>query len=141
MLLLVGGLVLYVVTALGVVGYALWRGGRDERTGAGLFLAAAAASEIAAETQHVMYHHPQYGVMVVDGLFLLALLWLAQRSRKFWPLWAAASQLVGFLSHLAKIAHPGMTVEAYATIQPFWAFPLLGAIAVGTKWRPEGSRS
>lgn len=124
--------ILYIFAALTICVFALIRGGRDERAVAAGYLVAAVASWIDADVQNVRYQQPQYLVMVVD-LFLLAfLLLIVRRSRRFWPLWVAAAHLVGTFTHVVRILQPSMLAEAYASVQPFWAFPMLFALAVGT---------
>lgn len=131
-LLFVAVSIFYIVAVLGICAFALIRGGRDEQAVAAAYLAAAVASWIAADIQNVRYHEPQYLVMTVDVLFLVFLLAVVQRSRRFWPLWVAAAHLVGTFTHVVRILQPSMLAEAYASVQPFWAFPMLFALAVGT---------
>ncbi|RYE02754.1 MAG: hypothetical protein EOP61_07385 [Sphingomonadales bacterium] len=131
-LLFVAASIFYIFAALGICAFALIRGGRDERAVAAGYLVAAAASWIAADIQNVRYHEPQYLVMVVDLCFLAFLLLIVQRSRRFWPLWVAAAHLVGTFTHVVRILQSSMLAEAYASVQPFWAFPMLFALAVGT---------
>lgn len=132
MIVLVAVSVFYIFAALTICAFAWIRGGRDERAVALGFLLAAAASWIAADLQNALYRQPQYLVMVVDLFFLAFLLLIVERSRRFWPLWAAAAHLVGTFTHIARIFQPSMLAEAYASVQPFWAFPVLVALAVGT---------
>jgi hypothetical protein len=132
MTFLIAAMVFYVFAALVICASALIWGRRDERAAAAGYLVAAAASFIAAAIQHARYREPQYGVMVVDLFYLAFLLLIVRRSRRFWPLWAAAAHLVGTFTHVVRILQPSMLAEAYASVQPFWAFPVLLALVVGT---------
>lgn len=129
---LAAALLFYMFVVLAICASALIWGGRDERAVAAGFLVAAAASWTAALIQDARYRDPQYAVMAVDLLFLVFLLAIVRRSRRFWPLWVAAAHLVGTLTHVARILQPSTLAEAYASVQPFWAFPMLFALAVGT---------
>jgi hypothetical protein len=71
--------------------------------------------------------------MTVDVLAFIAFVALAYRSKKFWPIWAAASQLVAVLTHWAIALDPSVVRTIYATAQPFWAFPVIAALAIGTR--------
>ena len=124
--------IFYIFAALAICVSALIWGGRDERAVAAGFLVTAAASLIAASIQDARYQEPQYTVMVVDLFSLAFLLVIVRRSRRFWPLWVAAAHLVGLFTHIVRILQPSMLAEAYASVQPFWAFPMLAALAVGT---------
>lgn len=129
---LVAAFVFYVFATLGVCISALVWGGRDERAVAIGFLVTTLTSSVVSLIENERYRHPQYGVMAVDVCFLVFLLVIVRRTRRFWPLWAAAAHLVGTLTHLTKILEPSTVMQAYATAQPFWAFPVLAALAVGT---------
>lgn len=141
MSLLIAASVFYIFAALAICAFALVRGGRDERAVATGFLVTAAASWIAADIQNARYQEPQYLVMIVDLFYLAFLLLIVRRSRSFWPLWVAAAHLVGTLTHVARILQPSMLAEAYASVQPFWAFPMLFALAVGTVHHRSTARS
>ena len=46
--------------------------------------------------------------LVLDGGELVAIVWLALRANRMWPLWAAAAQLICVSGHLALFVAPGM---------------------------------
>jgi len=127
---------LFVAALIGVSAFALYRGGRDERAATMAFLIALLASQPASLLTPPAAG-PQFAVMAVDAALCVAFMAIAARSTRFWPIWATASQLVGTFTHLAAILRPQLAVEAYATTQPFWAFPILAAIAIGTRTQVE----
>ena len=132
MALLIAALVLYLVLLVAVLAYALWKGGKDERRGALTILAGTLSSMVVAEFGPE-WNGPEIGVMTVDALALVALVAIAYRSEKYWPIWAAASQFVAVLTHWVIILNPAIVKTVYATAQPFWIFPILAALAVGTR--------
>jgi hypothetical protein len=138
MLALYLGLVAYVIFAAVAVSLAWIRGGATERSVAAAFIIAAAASMvISAFGTH--WRGPNWGVIVIDAAFLVALVVLACRSTRYWPIWAAASQLSGFLAHMPAIFLPSMPMKLYVATQPLWAFPLLLSLAIGS-WRTARRR-
>jgi hypothetical protein len=132
MFLLIAALVLFLAMFILVCAFALWKGGWSERAAAIVFVAAVVATQVVAYATHSHFRSPEYGILTVDATHFAALLWIVHRSDKEWVLWAAASQLVATITHFGKILHPSIAMEAYASMQPFWAFPILGAIAYGT---------
>src|SRR5262245_42695260 len=44
--------------------------------------------------------------LVLDGAELVAIMWLALRANRMWPLWAAAAQLICFSGHIAALVQP-----------------------------------
>jgi hypothetical protein len=55
--------------------------------------------------------------LVLDGGELVAILWLALRANRMWPLWAAAAQLICVSGHLVLFIEPGMTRAYWAMTQ------------------------
>lgn len=137
MTILVTLLIVYVVAACAICGAALVIGGTAERQAAASLLLAAAATQIAA-LAGPRWHGPEYGVMLVDAIFAVALLNIALKSERFWPLWATASQLIGTLTHVAAILHP-IGKRLYVLTQSFWVVPILVAIAIGVRSERRGS--
>lgn len=124
-MLQVFGLVVLVATI--IMAYR-W-GGRDERFAAGAFAIATFASRVldAGNFQHV-----QISILVVDVVLFGALLVLALGSDRFWPIWAAAFQLVGTTVHVASMAETGDFAWAYAVGLIFWTYPVLISLMLGT---------
>jgi hypothetical protein len=110
-------------------GMAFRWGGFDERLAAFGFIIATAASQLATPGQ---YASTETGLLAIDGLLLIALIALALRSDRFWPMWAAAFQLVGTTVHLASMTETGDFAWAYAVGLIFWSYPVLIALAAGT---------
>ena len=132
MLFLWSAMALYLAVLLAAGVFALKRGGPDEQLATVMFLAGACGSQVASFIGQRWLRGPEYGVMVCDVGLALGLLVVVRRSRKFWPLWAAAAALVGAVTHLVRFVNPTLSSRIYASIQPFWAFPILLAIVIGT---------
>lgn len=119
------------------VGGALWIGRGNERWTAIVLMLSAFASPL---LQTSRFFQPESGILVVDLLLLGYLVWLALRSDRFWPLYAAGFQIVGTTIHLARIADTTVFQSAYATAQIFWAYPVVLALGAGT-WLEARYRS
>ncbi|GGE06139.1 hypothetical protein GCM10011529_10660 [Polymorphobacter glacialis] len=109
-------------------GVAMKWGGFDERVAAFGLILAVIASNFVGEGK---YLHTENGVLVVDVLLFGGLLLLALKSDRFWPMWAAAFQLVGTMIHFASMSQTG-NGWAYFVALIFWTFPVFIALAVGT---------
>jgi len=104
---------------MSVCALTVWRGGDDERLGAGGVLAGWALSMVLFRARSV---DTQWGVAVVD-LFVLGLfLWMALRSRRYWPLFAAGFQLLAVATHLARALEDGIGGWAYLTAEIVWSY-------------------
>lgn len=99
--------------------YALWRGGPPERLAAKIVIV-----WMMVDLSYHMIFGPSGFVEVdpahlfIDGLELAALIYLAMRANRIWPLWAAAAQLMTFSAHVvALIDIGGMTLAYWAMVQ------------------------
>lgn len=120
---------LCVLAVIVCCGMALKWGGFDERVAAVGCLIAVVASNLIGEGS---YMHTENGVLVVDILVFGGLLTLALWSDRFWPMWAAAFQLVGTGIHIASMSQTGDFGWAYFVALTFWSFPVFFALAAGT---------
>ena len=104
-------------------------GGRDERLAAFGFVAAGVASHLANISR---YGSTETGVLMIDAALLIGLVYLALRSDRFWPMWAAGFQLVGTTVHFASMAETGNFAKAYANALIFWFYPVVISLMIGT---------
>jgi hypothetical protein len=121
--------ILGVSALVGSCGIAWKWGGLDERLAAGGFFAATIATNLADTNAFV---RTESGMMVVDILLFFGLLVLALRSDRFWPMWAAAFQLVGTMFHFASMTETGDFRWAYYIALAFWTYPVFIALGLGT---------
>lgn len=110
-------------------GCALWLGRNSERWTA-LVLIVAAVASLFAQTSR--FFEPESGILLIDFALLGYLVWLALRSDRFWPLYAAGFQVIGTFIHVARITDDSIWHSAYATGQVLWAYPVLLTLAIGT---------
>ena len=117
-------------SALGLTcGAAAWRGGRPERLGAALIAVAWVTTPL-VELRDSWYQ-PQLGILAVDVVTLAALVLIAVRYDRYWPVCAAAFQAIAVLTHLAFLINPRMLYRAYLFGNFSIGFLLLGAILGG----------
>lgn len=132
---------LYALVLPASCAFAIWRGGADERAGAAIMLVGSAVSVIFALLPAFDWAASRGGLVAVDLGVLAALLVLALRTTRFWPLWMTAFHLIGVTTHLAVLLQPSRALQAYAMLQGFWAYPMLAARVIGTAARSRGERS
>lgn len=120
--------------------YAGWVGGWPERCGAAIIIAGSLLSVIAATSFYPGWRTPEAGIFIVDLLVLAAFANLALYSDRYWPLWATSFQLVAVLIHLATLAQTAIGPAAYSHAQEFWAYPVIGAVVLGTRNHQRATR-
>ncbi|HEY3947622.1 hypothetical protein [Phenylobacterium sp.] len=117
-----------------ICGGALWKGSREEQTAAGGVLLSVLVTVMLRDPK---WAGTQWGAFGSDLGLLILLVAIALRTPKFWPLFAAAFQLLCVVTHIARVVDPGVRAWAYATAQVIWTQWVLFAIGVGTfnNWR------
>jgi len=145
MRLLLAAFVFYLIVLVATLVYALRNGGKDERRGVLTVVLGTLLSQIASEigpsSREPGWAGLEIDLMAIDVAAFIAFVAIAYRSIKFWPIWAAAAQLVAALTHLAVILNPSVVRTIYSAAQPFWIFPVLAALAVGTRMHQRALRS
>ncbi len=126
------GLEVFLTFLLGACGYALWRGGAPERIVAGLFMMAWAGSILVdlPFTQRFISVAP--GIVIMDGLLLAALMAVALRADRFWPMAVTSLQAIIMLAHLLKALDPDGPRRAYSIMINLPVYPQLLLLAAGT---------
>jgi hypothetical protein len=120
-----------------VCGGALWKGDWEERLTATVLLANFAISLFMRDNSWPRF---QATAFVADLATLGFFLGVALRSTKFWPMGAAAFQLLATLTHVAKMMDPLLHQWAYFTAIIIWTWLILVSLGVGTwnAWRRRG---
>jgi hypothetical protein len=124
-----------------VCAFAIIKGDRTERLGAGLLLVAWIASFTAQEGAGMV--NTQYAVMAIDVITLVALSVLAWNSERSWPVWAAAFQAVETAVLAAPVAGLRIGGWSYIAASNLSSFGVMTALAVGTwiAWREREALS
>ncbi len=122
--------IILAVTILASIGIAFGWGGRDEKIAATMLMIGILLSNFVVSSGY--YMHTESGLFSVDVATFGGLLILALRSDRFWPMWAAAFQLVAMLVHIGSEFQTGDLRWAYYIALTFWTFPVLITLGVGT---------
>ncbi len=117
-----------------VCGGALFRGGREEQLATGAVLLAWALTIALRDRNWI---GTQWGAFGADAGLLVVLIAIALRTPRYWPLAAAAFQLLTVVTHGARMIDPGVRAWAYATGQVIWSQMVIVALGIGVwnSWR------
>jgi hypothetical protein len=117
-----------------VCGGAFWKGGREEQLAAGGLMLSTLTTLFLLDPRWL---GPQWGAFGADTCLLFLMVWIALHTHRFWPLPAAAFQLLCVAIHVARLVDPGVRAWAYATGQVIfsqWVFFAVGVGVINT-WR------
>lgn len=117
--------------------YAIWKGGRPERWAMIGLIAASLASPLVENWSDG--EALQTGIMVVDTLYLIELIWLTWKSSRSWLVWATAFQLLTVMTHVAMLLNVDLHGRAYIISSYVLFVGVLAAILYGVV-RPDEVR-
>ena len=123
---------IYYTFLFACCGYAIFRGGRWEYIGAAIMILGSLSTLAVARSFGSSWSSVEVGIFVIDTVALFALVQLAIKSDRFWPMWAAAFHLLAVSVHTAMMVAPEITPWAFGTGAVFWAYPMLLALAIGS---------
>ncbi|MEA3390336.1 hypothetical protein [Sphingobium sp. CCH11-B1] len=109
---------------------AIW-GGRCERIAVGLFVLAIISTHFATTEFTARYSSVEQGVLFVDLLLAGALIALAIKSDRFWPIWASSFHLLSVYTHIAMFLPPMIVAFPYAFLAAWWAWPTQASLVIG----------
>jgi hypothetical protein len=122
-----------------VCGGAFWKGGREEQIASGGFVLGLVTTVVLRDPR---WAGTQWGAFAADVLLLMLITAIALRTTRYWPLVAAAFQLLCVTIHFARMIDPGVRAWAYATGQVIFTHLCLWTIGVGVlnTWRANRRR-
>ncbi len=114
-------------------GYALLAGGAPERIVALLFLGATALMPFVLSGPLGRYSYVEVGALIVDAVMYVALLAVALRAERYWPIWMSAMQGVQLLGHgIGLLGFPLLNLS-YAIIDHMICYPMMLLLIIGVR--------
>ncbi|MBA4354189.1 MAG: hypothetical protein C0409_05805 [Novosphingobium sp.] len=97
-----------------IVLFAFRKGGEPEKLVAAVLVTTSALDL----GNHAMFGEPAFfavnpGHLVIDTWAMIALMWIALRANRGWPLWVSAAQIIVVLGHLSKIIELSLVRYGY----------------------------
>ena len=129
----------YNAILLSVGGYAWVRGGRPERAGAAINIAASFATGALQLFNQRHYAPAETMVLGIDVAVVMSFYWLAIHTPRFWPIWAFGFALANLIMSVAALLLPDVSLFAYHSGLRTYAYLALGALLLGTWRMPRGA--
>ena len=122
----------YYLTLFICCGFAIFHGARSEYFGVAIMMIGSLLTLVAARLFGTSWAQIEVGIFLIDIAVLIAFVWLALTSDRYWPIWASAFQLLAVIIHTSMLTAPLVTPWAFGTGVVFWAYPMLLALAIGS---------
>ena len=122
-----------------VCAFAFMKGDDTERFAAGAYVLGWFASLLLQRDGEL--YEVQWGVFVVDLAMLVVLGALVWKSKKAWPVWAAACGLLIVMSHIVLMVDIRPPMVAFITVVNLAGYGVLLSLAVGTFWAWQERRA
>jgi hypothetical protein len=122
----------FILLLFAICGYALWRGGPPERWGGVSCLIASAATLVAPLPGGPVFRSLEVELLVIDLVLLAALLALALKANRYWPIWAAAAHSTAVAVHAAKALNPSLVWPIYAAAASASSIGVIFILWIGT---------
>jgi hypothetical protein len=108
---------------------ALWRGGRPEKITAIVLIIADLISAIPLRGMH--WKHVEPTLFLIDLCVAVFFVDLALKSSRWWPLWAAAFNILAFIMLIVSTSDPTIRPYAYYVGEIIWDYFVLAALFWG----------
>lgn len=111
--------------------YALARGGAPERLGVLILLSAVAATIFSPRSNSFRFEGIELAVLMIDTVMLIAVIVLALRAQRYWPMWWAGIKVNSIVTHLMMLA-PTVMPWPYSVMSALLSYPSPLLLAIGT---------
>ena len=127
------------VFVVAICAFAFMKGDEPERIAAGAYVLGWFASLLAQDEGN--RYNVEWGVFAIDLVMLVVLGSLVWKSRRVWPVWATACQLMVVTSHIILVVDLRPSIIAFLTVINLAGYGVLVAIGVGTFWAWQERRA
>ena len=128
-----------IATAIGVVvvAFAFLKGDEPERVGGGAYAIGALAPLLVQDDSRL--YGAQWPLILVETAMLIAYVALAWKSRRSWPIWAAALQSVVVMCHILPAVDLRPPLAAFYAVINLASYGILLVLALGVlqAWRDQ----
>lgn len=140
--LAIGSLAFFYGTLAFVSLLALWKGGAAERIGVAL-LAIMLLGGLAGQLAGPRFATLDLIALADDLVGFLGFAWIAYYAKRYWPIWAAALQLLSLAGHFARVVETESTPLVYALMKSGPTYLIFIALLIGTigHWRRKTRRA
>lgn len=124
---------------IAVCAFALLKGDEPERIGGSMFALGWFATLLVQN--HGELYDIQWGIFYLDLVLLAVFAGLSWKSRRAWPVWACAFQLLAVMGHIMNMTDMRPPVASFLAVVNLSAYGVMACLAVGTFWAWQDRRA
>ena len=122
----------YLLLLVSSVAFVFWKGKFDERLTAAALLTGSLMTPILFSVSRQSWLTPNAALVINEAAVTVVILYVAYRSKRFWPLPVAAFQIAALMTPLAALFGENLASHALGVTQGLWAYPQLVILVVAT---------
>ena len=122
----------YLLLLVSSVVFVFWKGQFDERLAAAALMIGSIMTPILFALSSKSWLNPNAALLVNEGAVTAVILFIAYRSKRFWPLPVAAFQVTAMIAPVAALFGENLASYAMGVTQGMWAYLQLLVLVIAT---------
>jgi len=127
------------VLMIAACAFALLKGDEPERIGGSVYALTWFATLLVQGDGDL--YNIQWGIFYLDLVMLAVFAGLTWKSRRAWPVWACAFQLLAVMGHIMNMTDMRPPIASFYTVINLAAYGVMVCLAVGTFWAWQERRA
>jgi hypothetical protein len=123
---------IYLLLLVSSVTFVFWKGKFDERLTAAALLTGSVMTPILFSMSTQSWLSPDITLLLNEAAVTAVVLFVAYRSKRFWPLPVAAFQIAALMTPLAALFGENLASRALGVTQGMWAYLQLTILVAAT---------
>ncbi len=132
---------IYLLLLVSSVTFVFWKGRFEERLAIGALTIGSIATPFLYAQSAQNWLNPSISLLINESAVTAVIVYIAYRSKRFWPLPVAAFQIIALLTPATTMVGENLASYALGVTQGLWAYPQLLILIIATIRGQMGSKT
>lgn len=123
---------IYLLLLVSSVCFVFWKGRFEERLAVGALTIGSIATSFLYAQSNQNWLNPNIALLLNEAAVTAVILYIAYRSKRFWPLPVAAFQIIALVTPVTTMLGENLASYALGVTQGVWAYPQLLILIIAT---------